>query len=129
MLKRNPKLKFVSVESGLGWLTFMLESLDYQLTEQIGGKLDESTFETFKRHFYVCSWYEQRGMLDAIRNIGPDNLLFETDFPHPTCLYPEPLEQVAPLLGQMKPEDRKKVFQTNAEKLYNLDLSAAPTAG
>jgi predicted TIM-barrel fold metal-dependent hydrolase len=129
MLKRNPKLKFVSVESGLGWLTFMLESLDYQLTEQIGGKLDESTFETFKRHFYVCSWYEQRGMLDAIRNIGPDNLLFETDFPHPTCLYPEPLEQVAPLLAQMKPEDRRKVFQTNAEKLYNLDLSAAPTAG
>jgi predicted TIM-barrel fold metal-dependent hydrolase len=125
MLKRHPKLKFVSVESGLGWLTFMLESLDYQLTEQIGQKPEESTFETFKRHFYVCGWYEQRGMLDAIRNIGPDNLLFESDFPHPTCLYPDGLESLAPMIAQMTPEQRKKVFQTNAEKLYNLDLSAA----
>jgi predicted TIM-barrel fold metal-dependent hydrolase len=73
----------------------------------------------------VCGWYEQKGMLDAIRNIGPDNLLFETDFPHPTCLYPDPLEATKPLLAQMTAEDRKKVFQTNAERLYSLDLSAA----
>jgi predicted TIM-barrel fold metal-dependent hydrolase len=128
MLKRHPKLKFCSVESGLGWLTFMLESLDYQLTEQIGGKLEESMFETFKRHFYVCGWYEHRGMLDAIRNLGADNIMFETDFPHPTCLYPDALETAAPLLAQMTPEARKKVFQTNAERLYALDLSAAPAA-
>ena len=52
--------------------------------------------------------------------------MFETDFPHPTCLYPRPLEYLTPLLAQMTMEDRHKVFQTNAEKLYNLDLSAAP---
>ena len=103
MLKRHPKLKFCSVESGLGWLTFMLESLDYQLTEQIGGTLSESMFETFKRHFYVCGWYEHRGMLDAIRNIGPDNLLFETDFPHPTCLYPNAVEHALKVLEPWGP--------------------------
>jgi predicted TIM-barrel fold metal-dependent hydrolase len=30
LLDRFPRLKFVSVESGIGWLPFMLESLDYR---------------------------------------------------------------------------------------------------
>ena len=30
MLDRFPRLKFVSVESGIGWIPFLLESLDYQ---------------------------------------------------------------------------------------------------
>ena len=33
LLERHPKLKFVSVESGIGWLPFVLEGLDYQFDE------------------------------------------------------------------------------------------------
>lgn len=126
MLERNPKLKIVSVESGLGWINFMLEALDYHIVEQNGLELKESMVETFRRHIYICGWYEHRGFVDAIKNLGADNLLFETDFPHPTCLYPNPVETAVPMMENMSPEDLKKVFQTNAEKLYNLDLRAAP---
>ena len=31
--ERNPKLKIVSVESGVGWLPFILDALDYQAIE------------------------------------------------------------------------------------------------
>ena len=30
VLARHPRIKFVSVESGIGWVPFMLEALDYQ---------------------------------------------------------------------------------------------------
>src|SRR5260370_23545915 len=30
---RHPKLKFVSVESGIGWIPFILEAADYEITE------------------------------------------------------------------------------------------------
>ena len=30
VLARYPKIKFVSVESGIGWIPFVLEALDYQ---------------------------------------------------------------------------------------------------
>lgn len=33
LLERFPKLKFVSVESGVGWMPFLLETLDYELEE------------------------------------------------------------------------------------------------
>ena len=51
--------------------------------------------------------------------------MFETDFPHPTCLYPRPLDFLTSALGELTNDERRKVFQTNAEKLYNLDLSNA----
>jgi uncharacterized protein len=33
LLERFPKLKFVSVESGVGWMPFLLEALDYEVDE------------------------------------------------------------------------------------------------
>ena len=126
MLDRHPKLKIVSVESGVGWVPFMLESMNYQLCEQLGERPKESAYDLFRRHFYICSWYEHENLLHALKAIGPDNLLFETDFPHPTCLYPDLLESLTPVLAQMAKDDIRKMFQTNAERLYNLDLSAAP---
>jgi len=32
--ERFPELKFVSVESGIGWLPFFLELLDYQMSRR-----------------------------------------------------------------------------------------------
>ena len=33
VLERHPKLHVVSVESGLGWIPFLLEGLDYEFDE------------------------------------------------------------------------------------------------
>jgi predicted TIM-barrel fold metal-dependent hydrolase len=126
VFERHPTLKFVSVESAVGWVPFLIEHLSYQLAETLGEDEDvvaDRVLDTFQKHIYICGWFEKKGILDAIRRLGADNVLFETDFPHPTCLYPRPLEYLTPMLAQMTMEDRRKVFQTNAEKLYHLDLS------
>jgi uncharacterized protein len=52
--------------------------------------------------------------------VGEDNVLFETDFPHPTCLYPGPLETMAEKMSTLRPETRRKVMGENAAKLYRL---------
>ena len=44
MLDRHPELKMVSVESGVGWIPFILEALDYEMSEnapkQLGAHVD-----------------------------------------------------------------------------------------
>jgi uncharacterized protein len=45
----------------------------------------------FRRQIYVCFWFERAGLRAAIQALGADNLMYESDFPHPTCLYPAPL--------------------------------------
>jgi predicted TIM-barrel fold metal-dependent hydrolase len=48
--------------------------------------------------------------------------MFETDFPHPTCLYPEPLVTAAQALEGASEALKRKVMGGNAVKLYNLPL-------
>ena len=89
---------------------------------------EASVYDTFRKHFSVCFWAEREGTLDAIRRIGPDNVLFMTDWPHPTCLYPDPIGYHQSTLEVMEPEVAAKIFGRNAEKLYRMDLSQAPAA-
>ncbi len=58
-----------------------------------------------------------QGLLDKV---GEDRVLFETDFPHPTCLYPSPLETVAAKMNTLRPETRRKVMGENAARLYRV---------
>jgi predicted TIM-barrel fold metal-dependent hydrolase len=46
--------------------------------------------------------------------------MFETDFPHPTSLYPGVQAHLVDTLGQHSYDVRKKVLERNAVKLYNL---------
>jgi len=120
-LDRFPKLKFVSVESGIGWVPFMLEALDYQLKEIAEGRRFElKPSEYFRRNFYACFWFEQVDISNTLRHVGIDNALFETDFPHPTGLYP--IDNLEARLSGLTPEERSKVLSTNAAKLYKIPL-------
>ena len=63
ILERFPKLKFVSVESGVGWMPFLLEALDYELDEAAPKSkefLSMKPSEYFRRQIYACFWFEQR---------------------------------------------------------------------
>jgi len=120
-LDRFPKLKFVSVESGIGWVPFMLEALDYQLVEIAEGRrFDLKPSEYFQRNFYACFWFEQRDIAHTLRRVGIDNSLFETDYPHPTGLYP--IDNLEGRLSGLTAAERRKVLSTNAAKLYRIPV-------
>ncbi|MCE3288516.1 MAG: amidohydrolase [Caulobacter sp.] len=87
---RFPNLNFVVVESGVGWIPYLLASLDYQWLncgahkENPEYKLLPSEF--FKRQIYGSFWFEKPTLKLAIDVLGADNILYETDFPHPTSM-------------------------------------------
>lgn len=125
VLERHPDLKVVSVESGVGWLCYLAEALDYQHAEQrrdIGASLPRDPSEYIRRNIYACFWFETLEGYDISRYIDEDHIMFETDFPHPTCLYPDPLGRVIPALASRGPEFSRKVLQDNAAALYRISL-------
>src|ERR1051326_6216555 len=98
MLARYPDLKIVSVESGAGWVPFILEALEYEMAENAPGlrsKLSLTPREFFRHNIYATMWFEHSNVAAVASQVGEDNILFETDFPHPTCLYPDPLATAA----------------------------------
>ena len=116
----------MSVESGAGWVPFILETTDYELFENAPeqfAKLGRSPSEYFKDHWYTTYWFERtpKGDLQALFDaVGEDNVLFETDFPHPTCLFPHPVQQVSEQLARLRPSTQRKLLGDNAVKLYRL---------
>ncbi|MDA8046474.1 MAG: amidohydrolase family protein [Actinomycetota bacterium] len=126
MFDRHPGLKMVSVESGIGWVPFMLEAMDYELEENAPEwfhKLQKRPSEYFRDNWFATFWFETgRGDLQhLIDAVGEDKVLFETDFPHPTCLHPNPVEMVAEKVATLRPETQRKVMGENAARLYRID--------
>jgi predicted TIM-barrel fold metal-dependent hydrolase len=122
---RFPDLKMVSVESGVGWIPFILETLDYEMSENAPDELAQmkkAPSEYFRSNLYATFWFEnnRNKLQDLIDAVGEDSILFETDFPHPTCLYPSPLETVAAKMATISESARKKIYGENARALYRL---------
>jgi len=129
---RFPKLEFVSVESGVGWLQCVLEMFDWQWVN--GGvakehpEYDLLPSEYFKRQVYGSFWFERRG-LDAALDAFPDNLMWETDYPHPTCQYPSPNSSAEPpaqyaedVLQNVSEETVRKILQDTPARIYGVEL-------
>jgi predicted TIM-barrel fold metal-dependent hydrolase len=123
MLERYPALKVVSVESGAGWVPFILEALDYEMAEnapRLRESLSLSPSEYFKRQIYATMWFERTDLPALVHAVGEDNIMFETDFPHPTCLYPDPLRSANDNMRDLTETARNKILGGNAAALYHL---------
>lgn len=129
MCDRFPNLNFVSVESGFGYIPFLLESLDWQwkgsgALRRYPDRLLPS--EYFRRQVYSMFWFE-KDSLELLPKYA-DNVMFETDFPHPTSLYPgpasyapSPAEAIARDTEIVGVDVMRKVLYDNAARVYHLD--------
>lgn len=128
---RFPDLKFVSVESGIGWVPFALEHLDWQWKNcgvpQEHPEYDLLPSEYFVRQMYGCFWFETDTVRFAAETLGADWILYESDFPHPTSMSPgpataatSPREFIATGLGNLSDEVLRKILHDNAARLYHL---------
>ena len=125
VLPRYPDLKFISVESGIGWIPFLLEAADhcfgYSQVRREKPEFELLPSEYFHRQVYGCYFFEELAPQRLLDRIGEDNVLFETDYPHPVCLYGNVREKIdAGLAGQPERVRRKLLFD-NAARLYRIE--------
>ena len=91
ILPRNPRLRLVSVESGIGWMPFVKEALDHGF-EYTNVRAEKPEFtrrpsEYLREQVWACTFFEEFAAHNFLDAIGTDRVLFETDYPHPICLY------------------------------------------
>lgn len=122
LLDRFTRLKFVSVESGIGWIPFLLEAIDWEYSEtgRNAQNLQRLPSEYFATNFSACFWFERRDLSHQIRRCGVDNVLFETDFPHPVCLYP--IDDIDTAMAGLTEAEKVKVLSGNAARVYGIEV-------
>jgi predicted TIM-barrel fold metal-dependent hydrolase len=133
---RFPGLRLVSVESGVGFMPSILETFDWQWRN--GGIVGEHPeydllpSEYFRRQIYATFWFERESVAFGVSQLG-DNIMFETDFPHPTCQHPgpqtpavEPFRYADEVLGHLPEDVQDKLLFGTAAKVYGLTVPTPP---
>jgi predicted TIM-barrel fold metal-dependent hydrolase len=131
VLPRFPKTRWVVVESCVGYIPFVLESADYHFNRY--QKRETNAFEAppseyFRRQCYGTYWFEHLTPA-LVEQVGEDNILFETDYPHPTCLLGDEVSDAIDTgLQGVSAQVREKIVWKNSAKLYRLDADALAAA-
>jgi predicted TIM-barrel fold metal-dependent hydrolase len=121
---RFPRLTWVAVETGSGWIPYILEQLDDRWWR------NRSWLPVKLRHepscYYRRNWMSAF-MVDhyAVKNrhlLGVENLLWSTDYPHHGCDWPETRRTVDEMFRGVPDEERWKMCAGNAIRLYRLTM-------
>jgi predicted TIM-barrel fold metal-dependent hydrolase len=122
ILQRHPKLKLVSVESGVGWMAFLVPWLDNVFGRHryhTKSPLTELPSFYFHRQVYGTFIEDEVG----IRNrdiIGVDNIMWSSDYPHINSSWPESQASIQRHFKDCTPEETQKMVGGNAARLYHL---------
>jgi uncharacterized protein len=124
ILYRFPKLQPVFAASAIDYVPFALEALDHQwdrqhLAENEG--LAQRPSEIFHRQCYVTTWRERVGLRN--RNyVGPDRILWESEFPRSASTYPESAQMISNNFAEVPVPEREQILWRNAARLYKLSI-------
>jgi predicted TIM-barrel fold metal-dependent hydrolase len=143
MFTRFPGVKIALSEGEIGWMPYFLERAEQVLDKQrfwvqrgvtfmehAGTDVDLNTInirELFRDHVFGCFIEDYHGIA-SIGEIGEDNIMCETDYPHSDSTWPNCISVVKKLIGDLSPEVQYKLLRGNAEKLYRFTPAEPPVA-
>ncbi len=105
----------------MGWIPYLLDTADHQWERRRLHKrgFDRKPREIFRQNCYANFWYEHIGA-ETRRQPGLDNIMWLSDFPHPTSTYPTSRDYIATALRDLRPDEKHKQLVGTARRLYQL---------
>jgi len=124
VLQRHPRLKFASVEGGIGWLAYFLEKSDRTYRRhRFWTKLDLPLLPSEYFHRQVLATFiEDRAGLVISKLIGPGNLMWSSDYPHTDTTWPHSHKYIEDTFAGVSEDDRHLMLRDNAARLYKLSI-------
>jgi predicted TIM-barrel fold metal-dependent hydrolase len=142
MFTRFPNLKIALSEGEVGWMPYFLERAEQVLDKQrfwvakgqkfmdhAATDVDMDTLnirELFRNHVFGCFIEDHHGIA-SIGEIGEDNIMCETDYPHSDSTWPNCITAVKKVIGHLPVETQYKLLRGNAEKLYRFTPAQPPS--
>jgi predicted TIM-barrel fold metal-dependent hydrolase len=124
---RFPQLKVLYAECQIGWIPYLLERLDDVWETHRGWSKSQARIRQppstyYADHVYSCFFKDAVGvrMLDQV---GENNVMFETDYPHQDGTWPHSRAAAAEQFGMLAQEQIDKLARGNAIALFGLDLA------
>jgi predicted TIM-barrel fold metal-dependent hydrolase len=122
ILEDHPGLRLVFVEPGLGWVSWWLDSIDDLVTRQRydAPRLRELPSAYFRRQVHLTFMEEPRSLRLLRDRIGVDNILWASDYPHPTTTWPESRQSIQRQFEGIPDDERRQITCGNAARVWQL---------
>jgi predicted TIM-barrel fold metal-dependent hydrolase len=123
---RYPNLKFVAVETDVGWMAYIKERADWVYSNfgwrwKIAPALKHPPGEYFGRNLFATFQDDKAGV--ATRHlIGIDTLCWASDFPHPETTWPNTKQNLTRQFEGVPEADVRKLVCENAARLYDIPV-------
>jgi predicted TIM-barrel fold metal-dependent hydrolase len=126
VLVRFPKIKIAYSEGQIGWIPYILERADDVWREHRawGGVKDivpEPPSTYYYRNMFGCFFRDAHG-LDSLKQVGVDNITFETDYPHTDSTWPDTKAIAEKMMGHLPADAIYKIVRGNAIRMLELKL-------
>ena len=110
------------VEPGVGWIAWYLELIDDMVERQgyVFDQLTELPSRYFHRNIAVTFIDEPRGINLLRHEVGVDNIMWSTDFPHPVTSWPDSQDVIEKVFAGIPDDERRKMLCDNAVRIWNL---------
>jgi predicted TIM-barrel fold metal-dependent hydrolase len=123
--ERFPNLKFLLVESNIGWIPPWLEQMDdnYMRHRFWSGahQLPLTPSEYWLRQFYATFMVDRSGV-ETRHRVGVDHIMWSTDFPHAGSDWPNSRWVIAHNFDGVPADETRKMLHDNAAVLFRVPL-------
>ena len=123
--ERHPRLRFGSVEAGIGWVAWALDAMDEAYRKHhmwVKPKLELLPSEYFRRQGFA-TFQEDRPGLDLAREHGlVDNFMWANDFPHHEGTWPYSAQAIERTMSGLNDAERAKILGLNCARIFRLPI-------
>ncbi len=113
VLEHHPSIKLVIGEAGTGGIPH-----GRRVGRPVqGARSEDEPSEYWRRQCYTTYQSDPIGV-KLLDELGEDNIMWGSDFPHPDGVWPDSQEYIQRELGHLPAATRKKIVCDNAAKLY-----------
>jgi predicted TIM-barrel fold metal-dependent hydrolase len=120
---RHPRLKVVLVEAGIGWIPYYLQRLD-KMRDRHGWEARGMVLPKLPSEYWAsnmaATFEEDLVGMKLLDELGVDNVMWATDYPHPDCTWPVSQDVVKEHFETFSEETTRKIIAGNASRLYRL---------
>ena len=120
---RHPRLKVVMVEAGIGWIPYFLQRLD-KMRDRHGWEARGFVLPKLPSDYWhsnmAATFEEDVVGMKLLEELGEDNVMWATDYPHPDCTWPVSQDVLAEHFRDFPADTTTKIVGGNAARLYHL---------
>jgi predicted TIM-barrel fold metal-dependent hydrolase len=124
VLERHPGLRLATVESGVGWIPWFLETMDHAYRAHhmwVRPVIPQPPSEYYRRQCFSTFMEDHAGIAVLSQFDLVDNAMWASDYPHHEGSFPHSAATIERQMQGLDDDVRARLVGSNAARLFGLD--------